>query len=77
MTNSFMKKPYNAGDYVKYGPKQYMILGHIWWPVEKANAYHCTRVDDYGNITSDKVEYIWDHGNNDFTPWTPKELKVA
>lgn len=58
------KKPYDAGEIRRVPNKGwYMIVGHIWWPVEKRNAYHCIKVHSDGTPTQDEPvsEYIWDH----------------
>lgn len=53
------KIPYNAGEIRKNGKQPYLIAGHIWWPVEQTNAYHCVRVNDAGDAIGEP-EYIWD-----------------
>ena len=57
------KVPYNAGEIRMHGSQKYFIAGHIWWPVEQCNAYHCLKVKPDGSL-SDTAVYIWDttHG---------------
>lgn len=64
-------QPYNTGDLKIVGGRPMMILGHVWWPVEKHNAYHCIPVDDYGTPKDAPVEYIWDNYGG-FKPFAPK-----
>lgn len=52
--------PYNAGEIRMNGSQKYFIAGHVWWPVEKCNAYHCLKVKPDGSL-NDTPEYIWDH----------------
>lgn len=66
--------PFNAGEFKIAEGKKVMICGHIWWPVEQRNAYHCMIVDDYGEPKDTPPQYIWDNGG--FSNFTPKE-KVA
>jgi hypothetical protein len=55
------KVPYNAGEIrIDDSGKKVFIAGHIWWPVEKRNAYHCLKVNADGSL-NDIPEYIWDH----------------
>lgn len=54
-----IKIPYNAGEIRKTQGANYLIAGHIWWPVEQRNAYHCVRVNDEGDAIC-SPEYIWD-----------------
>lgn len=65
-------KPYDAGEYRDADGKKVLICGHIWWPVEKVNAYHCMVVDDYGEPKEDKPKYIWDHSLGKWPVFTPK-----
>lgn len=67
-----MKKiiPYNAGEFRKSPEGNVMICGHIWWPVEKRNAYHCLRVSDQGQ-PDDSPRYIWDNSDGGWPVFTP------
>lgn len=70
-----MKKiiPYNAGEIRESSSGRVMICGHIWWPVEKRNAYHCIRVNDYGEPVNETPHYIWDYTDGGWSEITPKE----
>jgi hypothetical protein len=72
---TYMKPHFNAGEFKMHGRKKLMIVGHIWWPVEKCNAYHCLHVTDTGEPREPEyVEYIWDHVDgttSEFKDWTP------
>ena len=55
--------PYNAGEVRKInGTKPGIICGHIWWPVEKVNAYHLVYLGPDGEPTGDP-QYVWDHSH--------------
>lgn len=54
--------PYSTGEIRKSGNKKVMICGHIWWPVEQCNAYHCVKVNAQ-NEPVGEPEYIWDHSH--------------
>lgn len=74
--------PYNAGELRIAGSsgKKVMICGHIWWPVEKCNAYHCIAVNEYGEPSAEAAQYIWDDSKDAGGKWpvfTPKERKAA
>lgn len=68
--------PFNAGDFVVYHAfgkdYRYMIMGHVWWPVEKKNAYYMLPVDEYGEPKDENVQYNWDHDGS-YQLFTPKE----
>lgn len=60
--------PYNSGDYVQLingfgnaGGPRYVVMGHVWWPIEKVNAYHMLPVNEYGEPTDDETQYLWDN----------------
>lgn len=72
-----IKTPYNAGELYKAEGKSVMICGHIWWPVEKHNAYHCMVVDQYGEPTSGEPKYIWDMTDGQWPVFTPQERAAA
>ena len=59
------KTPYNAGEIRKNGNLTYLICGHIWWPVEQVNAYHCIKM--VNGEPSGPAEYIWDHSHGNWT----------
>lgn len=58
------KQPYNAGELRQNGSALYLICGHIWWPVEKKNAYHVLRANPDGTPKNDTPEYVWDYTND-------------
>jgi hypothetical protein len=64
--------PYNAGEFRRSSTGDVMICGHIWWPVEKVNAYHVLRVDAYGEPQGNPV-YEWDHSHGKWAMFEPKQ----
>jgi len=64
--------PYNAGEFRRSGNDNVIIMGHIWWPVEKCNAYHVILVDDYGEPKNDVPKYVWDHSHGKWPMFEPK-----
>lgn len=56
-------RPYNAGE-IRITPDlgTVLICGHIWWPVERRNAYYIMKLDTKGEPTGDPI-YEWDHTN--------------
>ena len=66
------KVPYNAGEVRHTGNKDYLIAGHIWWPVEQRNAYHC--IPMVNGEPKGKPEYIWDHTDG---KWPSKGMYPA
>ncbi len=56
-----MKKvvPYNAGEIRQTSVGKAMICGHIWWPVEKKNAYHVLKVNAQNEPIGEPI-YEWD-----------------
>jgi hypothetical protein len=63
------QKPYNPGEVRRIKESDYkdrlvLICGHIWWPVEKVNAYHCILLQDDKLPEDPEPKYIWDtsHG---------------
>ena len=67
------KTPYNAGELYVIKSKPVMICGHIWWPVEQRNAYHCVVVDQYGEPTDTEPQYIWDMSDGKWPVFTSQE----
>ncbi len=57
------KHPYSTGE-IRKPPHSntVMIMGHIWWPVEGVNAYHCVAVNAEGEPEGEP-QYIWDHSH--------------
>lgn len=51
-------RPYNAGEIRMIGSRKALICGHIWWPVERKNAYHVMYLDQEGS-PSGKPYYVW------------------
>lgn len=55
------KTPYNAGEIrVSEDCGKVIICGHIWWPVEKRNAYHVMKVNDKSEPIGEPI-YEWDN----------------
>lgn len=68
-----LETPYNAGEFRKSGNGNVIVMGHIWWPVEKCNAYHVIRVDAYGEPVNDTPIYEWDHTHGKWPMFEPKQ----
>lgn len=71
------KVPYNAGEVRNADGLVVLIAGHIWWPVEQRNAYHCIPMKD--GEPKGNPKYIWDHtdGKWEFVSMYPAEAAAA
>lgn len=69
------KTPYNAGEIRKEADRNrtVMICGHVWWPVEKHNAYHCLVVNKNGTM-NDNPQYIWDYTDG---KWPVVDMEIT
>ena len=66
------KTPYNTGELRVAGGNKVMIVGHIWWPVEKRNAYHCLPINNDGSLRENgKPQYIWDYTDGNWPEFHP------